>query len=1171
MAAALGAGGGAGAGDDDFDQFDKPGAERSWRRRAADEDWDSELEDDLLGEDLLSGKKNQSDLSDEELNDDLLQSDNEDEENFSSQGVTISLNTTSGMVTSFELSDNTNEQSGEQESEYEQGEDELVYHKSDGSELYAHEYPEEGQYEGHDAELTEDHMEYVEEPEEEQLYNDEVLDIEINEPLDEFTGGMETLELQKDIKEESDEEDDDDEESGRLRFKTERKEGTIIRLSDVTRERRNIPETLELSAEAKAALLEFEERERQHKQGRYGSRRGGRRGGSVVCRGMGDQRRESSERARIKDHRPALLPTQPPGLTHSPRLIPPPQPQPPPPPPPPPPAQQQPIRSLFQQQQLQPLLPLQHPHHASPPPGVHVPPQMEAPRGMMTPPPVTPQQPKNIHINPHFKGAVVTPVQVPLLPVPSQPRPAVGPQRFPGPPEFPQHAPGPVPSNFSQPPRLPLQDQWRAPPPPQERDPFFLGVSGEPRFPSHLFLEQRSPPPPPPPPTLLSSTHPVPTPSPLPFTQPGPAFNQQGQQPVFPRERPVRPTLQPPGPVGILHFSQPGSAATRPFIPPRQPFLPGPGQPFLPTHAQPNLQGPLHPPLPPPHQPQPQPQQQPPLQPQHQPPLQPPPQHQPPPQPPHQPQHQHHHHLSVPPPPLMPMSQPQFRPHVQTAQPPPSSGRMQCPQRQGLRHNTTSQNVTKRPMQQMQPTAPRNSNLRELPIAPSHVMEMSSSRCSSTPAAPGKPIASTSPPTRPGGGPRSAQGKTEARVKPVSPVVQPKEEAKTEPEFPDEDEETRLYRLKIEEQKRLREEILKQKELRRQQQAGARKKELLERLAQQQLHLPPASAEPEQPAASPSPTNGNPLLPFPGAQVRQNVKNRLLVKNQDVTLSNVQPKTSNFVPSGANMQYQGQLMKPLKPLRQARTVPQSPAQHKVLQVKPADGEGPPPPSQTARVASLQGRPPDAKPGAKRTVMHRANSGGGDGPHVSSKVRVIKLSGGQGGESDGFFHPEGQPQRLPQPPEVRQQPARKVTLTKGALQQPHHPPVASHVHSAGPPGIKSIQGVHLAKKVLMHGRGRGVAGAMGRGRLMPNKQNLRVVECKPQPCVVSVEGLSSSTTDVQLKNLLMSVGPIQSLQMLPQQRKAIAKFKEPAHALAFQQKFHRHMIDLSHINVALIVE
>lgn len=71
---------------------------------------------------------------------------------------------------------------------------------------------------------------------------------------------------------------------------------------------------------------------------------------------------------------------------------------------------------------------------------------------------------------------------------------------------------------------------------------------------------------------------------------------------------------------------------------------------------------------------------------------------------------------------------------------------------------------------------------------------------------------------------------------------------------------------------------------------------------------------------------------------------------------------------------------------------------------------------------------------------------------------------QGGESDGFFHPEGQPQRLPQPPEVRQQPVRKVTLTKGALQQPQHLPVGAHMHPAGPPGIKSIQGLHPAKKV-----------------------------------------------------------------------------------------------------------
>lgn len=512
---------------------------------------------------------------------------------------------------------------------------------------------------------------------------------------------------------------------------------------------------------------------------------------------------------------------------------------------------------------------------------------------------------------------------------------------------------------------------------------------------------------------------------------------------------------------------------------------------------------------------------------------------------------------------------------MQTSQPQQNNNRMQCPQRQGPRHNAASQNVVKRPIQQMQPTAPRNSNLRELPIAPSHVIEMSNNRCSATPAAQVKPITSTPPPSRSVVGVRAPQGKTEMKVKPVSPVVQAKVEVKTEPEFPDEDEETRLYRLKIEEQKRLREEILKQKELRRQQQAGARKRELLERLAQQQQQpytpQPPVQQEEQM---SLSPTNGSPLLPYPGAQVRQNVKNRLLVKKQDITITNVQPKTSNFVQAGANLQYQGQPMKPMKQLRQNRTVPQTQPQpsHKVLQAKPPDTDELPTPTQTTRVASVQGQPQEMKPGVKRTVMQRANSGSGDGPHVSSKVRVIKLSGGQGGENVGFFHPEGQPQRLPQSPELRQHPVRKVTLTKGTtLHQQQQSPVAAHIHSTVPPGVKNIQGIHSAKKVIMHGRGRGVAGQMGRGRLMPNKQNLRVVECKPQPCIVSVEGLSSSTTDVQLKNLLMSVGPIQSLQMLPQQRKAIAKFKEPAHALAFQQKFHRHMIDLSHINVALIVE
>uniref|UniRef100_A0A3P8TDI7 RRM domain-containing protein n=1 Tax=Amphiprion percula TaxID=161767 RepID=A0A3P8TDI7_AMPPE len=99
-----------------------------------------------------------------------------------------------------------------------------------------------------------------------------------------------------------------------------------------------------------------------------------------------------------------------------------------------------------------------------------------------------------------------------------------------------------------------------------------------------------------------------------------------------------------------------------------------------------------------------------------------------------------------------------------------------------------------------------------------------------------------------------------------------------------------------------------------------------------------------------------------------------------------------------------------------------------------------------------------------------------------------------------------------------------------------------------------------------GRGRG-AGQMGRGRAISTRQNQRSAE--RERCTVSIEGLSSSTTDIQLKNLLRSIGPIEMFKMIPQQRKAVATFSSAQHAASFQMSFHRHMIDLSHIDVSLI--
>ncbi|XP_073437685.1 RNA-binding protein 33 isoform X3 [Dendrobates tinctorius] len=1223
--------------DDDFDQFDKPGAERSRRRRAKDDDWDSELEDDLLEDDILPGRKTSLDLSDEELNDDLLQSDEEELEitNYSTQGVTVSLNATTGDIPSFDLSKSINEECA---AEYEEEATEEVYEETQELEVGPEDLGETD--EENYTELADEQVEY-----EEEEATDEVLDLEINEPLDEFQDeeysqsykrqkvseeqqqyvveqaveDQEPQELLNESEEvltesqelsspakvlDEDDEDEDEEESGRIRFKSERKEGTIIRLSDTSRQRRNIPETLELSEEAKASLMEFEEMERQRKLGRYGGRRGGRRGGNHgMSRGMGDQRNDI-DRRNLRDR-------------HN---------------------QGQPIRSLFQHHQpIQPLLPMPRSRNQS---SERLPSPLEKSRAgsnslLATPP----QQPKNIHINPHFKGNVA-PVQVPLLPVPNQPRLPVGPPRFPGMPEF-QPASNPVPGNFNQPPRL--QEPWRNPPPPPpppppqpEREPFFIG---EPRFPNHHLFNQRNPPPPVPPPPLMNPSHPVPNqnvppfnppgqgfnqPPPPParfsqpqsnfnppgpgsqpgfnppgpqagfnqpgFNQPGPqsgfnppapqsAFNPPGPQPVFnpsgnqpgfnqpnfnqpgfnqtgpqppfnppglnqpgfnqlnpgpqavfnqpgsglqpnfpqpgpqpgfnspgfSRERPVRINIPSPNSLGMPPFSQP-SGNIRPFAPPRQQFPSG--QAFIP-------QGQMQPPI--------------------------------------QPLHQHHHH-GVPPKPPMSTQQPHpFR--AQTPQTP--THRMPGQQRHGPlkpRQTTPGQNIAK--IHNPQTAHQRNSNLRELPIAPSNsAAEMNRRRSAQV-----KPLGTTTPQAKPETPVIAQAAKSLSTNNPV------KQEPKIEEQFPDEDEETRKYRLKIEEQKRLREEILKQKELRRQQQAGARKKELLERLSQQQQTpnaVQQTPVEADKPPAKVE-NNSSPIMTHVTEQTRPNVKNRLVSKRPE-TLSVLTPqKIPLLQTAGTSVPMQGLQKKVVKQIVQNRVAGETQAA-KVLPLLPAGSAAPFGQQPMVKVASVQGKPQEQRPvGAKRTVMQRSNSSSGEQAHLSTKVRVIKLSGpgenvslqaSEGSPHVQLSHPRVQPQqRIPpqQRPQFQQRipqktgPVRKVTLGQGSVhQQQNLPfsqqyqvkarPMSSVTEPVSPHVLNTMHRQHPTNKVIMRGRGRGVGGQMGRGRLMPNKQNLRVVECKPQPCVVSVEGLSSSTTDHQLKNLLMSVGPIQHVLLEPERQ------------------------------------
>ncbi|KAJ8376777.1 hypothetical protein SKAU_G00073570, partial [Synaphobranchus kaupii] len=165
--------------DDEFDEYDKPGTERS-RRRRGDEDLDSDLEGDLLEEDWLTARKNTSDASDEELNDDLLQSDEEDA-NISGQGVSLSLNAPAGLSSSFDLAEQSLEDPGYSGAHRGPGGRGLRRGRRGGGLLGR---GVRGSLRRHNAALAEDQTEYVGEQAEDEAYQDEVLDIGINEPID---------------------------------------------------------------------------------------------------------------------------------------------------------------------------------------------------------------------------------------------------------------------------------------------------------------------------------------------------------------------------------------------------------------------------------------------------------------------------------------------------------------------------------------------------------------------------------------------------------------------------------------------------------------------------------------------------------------------------------------------------------------------------------------------------------------------------------------------------------------------------------------------------------------------------------------------------------------------------------------------------------------------------
>ncbi|PNF43287.1 hypothetical protein B7P43_G14470 [Cryptotermes secundus] len=74
---------------------------------------------------------------------------------------------------------------------------------------------------------------------------------------------------------------------------------------------------------------------------------------------------------------------------------------------------------------------------------------------------------------------------------------------------------------------------------------------------------------------------------------------------------------------------------------------------------------------------------------------------------------------------------------------------------------------------------------------------------------------------------------------------------------------------------------------------------------------------------------------------------------------------------------------------------------------------------------------------------------------------------------------------------------------------------------------------------------------------------------PRTKTVSIENLAASTTEQQLKSLCQGIGVLENIQMLPKQRCAILRFTNPTSAATFYKRYQRKIIDLSLITVSLI--
>lgn len=410
----------------------------------------------------------------------------------------------------------------------------------------------------------------------------------------------------------------------------------------------------------------------------------------------------------------------------------------------------------------------------------------------------------------------------------------------------------------------------------------------------------------------------------------------------------------------------------------------------------------------------------------------------------------------------------------------------------------------------------------------------------------------------------------------------------TLPEPEEEDEETRQYRLKIDEQKRLREKILQRKEVRRQMAAVEKQKEMLKKKDEELIIA-------DRQAAGDAPPGTTEVI-LPSQQRPNLMKPNMPGDMQGIRKPSVGMAQRGVLRQGMIIQQRGRGIIRRGNVHQRIGLPIVSSDMGVNRVVSTP--------QRQVIQDVTSQQPIAQPAAYKIVRVRTKEG-------SIEVRKTPVNA------------DGQPiitrsVSKTDSPVAQQQTQHPQTVTGRRLVINNMPRFQHSANTQMRGSFVSNRGIITVSRVgFVKGVGRGnttVSSASvvtpsvevfpstskqpltvgQRFALQANQQKVQSQDASPSKsnrvvmppdlqaaitnnvpipnsCLVTVDNLSASTTKAQIVKMARQVGDIQTVKLEPKLKRATLRFREASSAGAFFKKFQRKMVDLSMINVTVVPE